>query len=319
MEPRNRNVIIIIVAVAVLICLCLATAAGLLLSGLFITDARSTGPGAFTGAEESRTFVLEPGAALTVDNFAGNVTVQAGDEGRIQVVAVRRAASSGTRDRIQIQYQETARGLEVRSVKPAGLLINAHVEFHIEVPPGTPVEVETGSGSVQILGTQAGVRAETGSGTVTAASLEGEVDLRTGSGNIDVQDAVGTVTVQTGSGALSLRDIEGDIDAHTGSGGITAEDASGQVRLDTGSGSVEYRGTPAGECRFQTGSGRVALYLPADIDARVDLQTSSGTVDVQFPVDGQSTRQRVEGVIGSGEEASIWARTSSGSIDVYQY
>jgi len=61
------------------------------------------------------------------------------------------------------------------------------------------------------------------------------------------------------------------------------------------------------------------LYPPADLDARVDLRTSSGTLDVQFPVEGESTPQRVRGIIGSGEEASIRARTTSGSTDVFQY
>ncbi|RPI57023.1 MAG: hypothetical protein EHM56_03965, partial [Chloroflexi bacterium] len=77
MEPRNRNVVIVVVALVVLLCLCLAVAAALVLGSLFITDVRTSGPGVSTGAEENRTFAVEPGAALRVDNFAGNVTVRA--------------------------------------------------------------------------------------------------------------------------------------------------------------------------------------------------------------------------------------------------
>lgn len=318
MEPRNRNAIIIAVAVVVLLCLCLATAAALMLGSAFISDVRTTGPGVSTGTEENRTFAVAPGAALRVDNFAGNVTVRAGDEGHITVVALRRAATSAGRDLILIQYQEMSGGLEIRTLRPTGLLA-AQVELDVQVPPGTPVGIRTGSGNLEVRGITGGVRVETGSGNVTATGIGGGVDLHTGSGRIELQDAIGTVAVETGSGTLTLRGIEGDLDAHTGSGGIRVEGASGQVRVDTGSGSLEYRGMPAGECRFETGTGSVVLYLPAELDARVDLQTSSGGVDVQFPVEGESTRRQVQGVIGSGEEASIRVRTGSGNIDVFQY
>jgi hypothetical protein len=318
MEARNRRVIIIIVALVVLLCLCLATAAVLTLGSFFISDVRRTTSEVATSTEENRVFTVAPGAALRVDNFAGNVTVRAADEGHILVVAVRRAPTGASSDRIQVLYQETAEGLEVRTVRPTGLL-NARVDLEIQVPPGTPLEVGTGAGNLEVRGLTAGAQAETGSGNVMALGLLGDVELSTGSGSVDLQDATGAVTAETGSGNLTLRGIEGDLVGHTGSGGIRVEGASGQVRLDSGNGSVEYRGTPAGECRFETGTGSVVLYLPADLDARVDLQTSSGSVDVQFPVDGESTRRRVQGVIGSGEEASIRARTGSGSIDVFQY
>ncbi len=318
MEPRNRNGIVVVVALAALLCLCLAVAAALVLGSVFMSSVRTSGPAVSTGAEDNRTFAVEQGASLRVDNFAGGVTVRAGDEGHILIVAVRHGTSSASRERIQIQYTETAEGLEIRTVRPTAVL-NAFVEFDIQVPPGTPLEVDTGSGNLRVHGITAGVQAETGSGSITAAGLSGDVELHTGSGTVDLQDAVGDTDIETGSGSLTLRGIEGNIEAQSGTGRILVEGANGQVRVETGSGGIEYRGTPVGECRFETGSGSIVLYLRADVDARVDLESSSGSVDVQFPVDGESTRDHVEGVIGSGEEASIQAHTGSGSIDVRQY
>jgi len=317
MEPRNRNVVIVVVALVVLLCLCLAVAAVLVLSSFFISDARTLGPGTTMSAEESRTFAVEPGASLTVDNFAGSVTVRAGGEGQIQVRAVRRAATSASSNRIQVRFDEAAGGLQIRTMRPAGVL-NARVDLEIQVPPGTPVEVETGAGNLEVRGVTGGLRAETGSGNVQAQGLAGGVDLGSGSGSVELQDVAGDVAVDTGSGNVTLRGIDGDLTAHTSSGSIRVEGATGQVRLDTGSGSVEYRGTPAGDCRFETGSGSIVLYLPADLDARVDLTTGSGSIDVQFPVEGETRRGRVQGVIGSGEEATIRAQPGSGSIDVFQ-
>jgi DUF4097 and DUF4098 domain-containing protein YvlB len=113
--------------------------------------------------------------------------------------------------------------------------------------------------------------------------------------------------------------VNGSLDAHSGSGGIDVNGVTGQVRLDTGSGSVEYLGDPSGECRFETGSGRIVLRFPAALDAQVDLSTGSGTVDIGFPVEGDVGRREVRGVIGSGEKASIYAHTGTGNIDVVTY
>lgn len=318
MEPRNRNVVLVVVALVVLLCLCLAALVILVLGNFYISDVRTSGPGATVGSEENRTFAVEPSASLVVDNFAGNVTVRAGDEGQIQVHAVRRAATSASRNRIQIRFEERAEGLRIRTVRPAGVLSNARVDFEIQVPPGTRVDVETGAGNVEVRGVMEGLRVETGSGNVQAQGLAGDVRLNSGSGNMDLRDVQGDAAVETGSGNVTVMGIDGDLTADTGSGSILVEAATGRVRLDTGSGSVEYRGAPAGECRFETGSGSIVLYLPADLDARVDLQTGSGSIDVQFPVEGESRRGRVQGVIGSGEEATIRATTGSGNIDIFQ-
>jgi hypothetical protein len=48
----------------------------------------------------------------------------------------------------------------------------------------------------------------------------------------------------------------------------------------------------------------------------VDLHTGVGSIELDFAVDGEVSRRDVKGVIGSGEGASIYARTGSGSIDL---
>ena len=93
--------------------------------------------------------------------------------------------------------------------------------------------------------------------------------------------------------------------------------ASGEVRLDTGSGSIEYQGSPMGECRFDTSSGHIRLELPASLNADLDLHTSSGTVNVGWStVKGLVRKNEVRGTIGDGGEVSIYARIGSGGIDL---
>jgi hypothetical protein len=106
------------------------------------------------------------------------------------------------------------------------------------------------------------------------------------------------------------------LDANTGAGDIDVRVAAGTARLDTGAGSLRYQGMPQGECRFETGAGDITLALPTDLNVRVDLETGTGDIDVDFVVDGEVTRREVQGVIGSGAEGTIYAHTGAGNIDV---
>jgi DUF4097 and DUF4098 domain-containing protein YvlB len=270
--------------------------------------------GVETGLGE-RTFEVGPAPDLRVDTFAGAVTVRAGSGGEIRVVATKRAPRTSDPERIEIQMVEQGNGLVVRAQNPRRLS-NAAVNFEITAPPGTRLDAHSGSGSVQVNGLEGGVRVDTGSGSVTLRDLKGDVDAHTGSGSMEASKVEGSLVLDTGSGRVTIEDMVGDSKAHTGSGGIDVYGARGIGLFDTGSGSVEYEGSPVGECRFKTGSGSITLRLPADLDARVDLHTGSGSIDVAYPVDGQASRNDVQGVIGSGDGATIVAHTGTGSIQL---
>ena len=124
------------------------------------------------------------------------------------------------------------------------------------------------------------------------------------------------VDVHTGAGEIQLRDMTGSIRANSGAGTIEATGAAGPVRLGVGAGSVKYQGTPEGHCSFETGAGDIRLRLPARPDVRLDLGTGLGTIDVGYDVDGSTSPRDVQGVIGDGDKASIYAHTGLGSISV---
>jgi hypothetical protein len=315
---RNRNLWIIAGVVLVLACVCLVGALALVGGSLLISSREAVVSDLRHEAIEERTIDVGPGARLQVDNFAGSIDVEASGEGQIRVVAVKHGPVSANLDRIQVHIQQRGDTLVVRTSRPRGLS-NLSVSFQIFAPAGTYLDLSTGSGSVGVEGFVAGVSVETGSGNITAIGLVGDVTLSSGSGSVDARDVAGLLAIESGSGSLTVQGISGDLEAHTGSGGIDVQGAEGNVRLDTASGTVEYRGTPAGDCRFETGTGSVVLHLPAELDFRIQADTGSGSVDVQFDVEGRISRQHVEGVVGTGQEATIIASTGSGGIDIFQY
>jgi DUF4097 and DUF4098 domain-containing protein YvlB len=141
---------------------------------------------------------------------------------------------------------------------------------------------------------------------LNAASVELEITTPAGS----------RLDADTGAGNVDIDGITGEIDAHSGAGNVDVRGAASCARLDTGAGNVRYQGTPQGECRFETGAGNIVLTLPADTNVQVDLEAGVGNIDVDFVVDGRVTGQEVEGVIGSGAEGTIYARSGAGNIDV---
>jgi nitrate reductase NapE component len=283
-KPKGtRNVWIIVFVVLVLVCFCLLAAAvvGVGLATNWAFDI--WGGGGLLAAQETsqveRSFTLGSAPSLTVDSFAGKITIQAGVGDTIRVVATKKAHGLANLDRISIDFTEETNGLRIRTRKPVGLS-NASVELQITAPAGT------------------------------------QVDLHTGAGSTDVQGLSGSVTVDTGAGSVDIRDVSGTLNAHTGAGSVDVRGAVGRVQLQTGAGSITYQGNPEGDCRFESGTGSIDLILPADLNFKVDLGTGVGGVTVAYNVVGQVTRREVTGTIGTGADGSIYAHTGTGSIDL---
>lgn len=121
--------------------------------------------------------------------------------------------------------------------------------------------------------------------------------------------------LSTDAGNVEVDDVEGEITAHSGAGNVRVQDAGGPVALDTGAGNVDYKGKPRGECTFETGAGNITLHLPGDADIELQLNTGIGNINVGgFDVAGEVSRTEIDGVIGTGQQATIEARTGAGNI-----
>lgn len=301
MEKNNRAVWVFVgIAVVLLVC-CLIAAVAASLGGWFAS--RNWGGDLSLGQAQERLEESYPTGAdpyLRIDNFAGAITVRAGQEGEIRVVVTKKGSSQRQVQDIRLERTPGDNGLEIRARKPSGLS-NASVQFDITAPPGTRLELDTGAGNIDVRG------------------FASQATIHSGAGSISVADFQGLIDLDTGAGSINITNVQGEIKAHTGAGSIDARDASGPARLDTGTGSIDYRGEPSGDCRFDSGTGSITLRLPAGLNAEVDLETGMGTVNVQFDVAGSVTKRDVQGTIGRGGDAVIRAHTGTGSIDVIRY
>lgn len=199
---------------------------------------------------------------------------------------------------------------------------NISIDYEVTVPVETTVRTKSGSGDQTIEGTKGNVDVQTGSGDVRLGDLQGEIQAHTGSGNIRARQVAGAVRGSTGSGDVEIEETSsGDIDFHTGSGNISARGIQGAFRGETGSGEITAEGKQSGNWEARTGSGNVRLRLPANSAFDADISTSSGSIEVNSPIEmtvqgrvGDSHKSIQGKVHGGGPLLRV--RTGSGDIHI---
>ncbi len=203
--------------------------------------------------------------SAAIRSYAGDLDI-VGRDG-LTTVEVRGTACAGDAD----DLARIALGAEVRGdrivIDPElpelsswGRNNYAYLDLVIEVPRHLALDVNDGSGDIDIRGVGA-LELEDGSGDIEIEDTDGSVEIVDGSGDLDVRDARGEVRIQDGSGDVEIdrvgalwieEDGSGDIRVATvggdvmverdGSGSIRARDVGGDFTVERdGSGDVDYR------------------------------------------------------------------------------
>lgn len=122
------------------------------------------------------------------------------------------------------------------------------------------------------------------------------------SSEIDVTGLRADLAIETFSSPVTLRDIEGSVHAETYSSDLEAHDLAGDLHVETFSGdaTVALRRLD-GNCQFESFSGDLALYLPADAGFDLDAEFGmNGDLQADFALasvraDGNEYRGAVQG------------------------
>ena len=228
---------------------------------------------------------------------------------------------------------------------------SAEVRIEVEVPPGIPLAVKSTSGDirteglavpqqldatsgdVQVFESAAPVRITTTSGDVEArdvgrvlvrtvsgdaefSAVRGALDVHTTSGDLVVRGAADSLLLGTVTGDMSVTDARKGLKATTTSGEITLRQGRGQVDISASSGHVEVGMAALTAVAISTGSGDIDLTLDRGLGARLELQTSNGSLQMDSPIQVVSlSRRRVEGRLRQGT-APVILRSASGDIHV---
>ena len=216
--------------------------------------------------------------------------------------------------------------------------LDASADLLVRVPRGGTVAVFLAVGAVTVGNVDGELVVDARSAPVTASGTRGALSIDVGSGTVQVSDAQGDLSVETGSGSVELSRFRGGaLSIDTGSGDVTGTGLeSAELSVETGSGDIRLSGVAAPTLSLETGSGAVtaelrqdiaslevgtgsgdiAIRAPASLGATVELETASGDIETDFPLQvTRRGRDHVTGTIGDGK-GTIEIETGSGGISL---
>lgn len=143
----------------------------------------------------------------------------------------------------------------------------ARLDLVVEVPLGISMDIDDGSGEIEIEGVGA-LNIEDGSGALSIENTRGAVTIDDGSGDIELENITGDVSIDDGSGSidvdgitgsLSIDDSSGSIDVRKVSRDVTVEDSSGGIRVADVGGNFILRSDSSGGVSYSDIRGRVQV------------------------------------------------------------
>jgi DUF4097 and DUF4098 domain-containing protein YvlB len=305
-----------------------AVAAGLLIPALCL-------------AAESRiekTLRLDPGGRFSIRTEMGSVTV-VGTEGpgaRIVITSRRHDLN----EILRFNFREDPGSVSVTAKRLHGRIFGwtnrgDSVNWEVQVPAQTAVDLETSGGRLKISGLRSGARLETSGGGIEVRDLVGDLEGHTSGGGVDLERIRGRVRVhtsgggiegseldgpvdaETSGGSVRLDRVSGDIRAHSSGGGIHVHEAGGRIEANTSGGGIEAtfaRGNARGGS-LDTSGGGIEVSIDPSVGLRIEASGNSVHADVPITVQGSVSRGRLQGTVGRGGEL-LRLHTSGGGVRI---
>lgn len=245
-----------------------------------------------------KTYPLQAGGELRVENTNGGITVEAWDRNEVRVEAVKQVrAENAERAReamkaLRIEVKPSAGALQILTRYPrnegdglfdwlSGSSVNMSVTYKIKAPRALAANLQNTNGGVRLVGTR------------------GPAELSTTNGGASVEDVEGNILLRSTNGGLTVVDAAGTLEAVTTNGGITAQLTE-----------------VAGDISLRTTNGGVTLRLPESLRASVDIATSNGSIHSGLAVEGgKKTRRSLTGEINGGG-GKLLVRTTNGGVRI---
>lgn len=115
------------------------------------------------------------------------------------------------------------------------------IHLEVRMPDGLHLEIDDGSGSLEVSNVHGDVMLDDGSGSITMSDVGGTVEIDDGSGSITVSDVGGDISINDGSGSIKVRGVAGSVTVDDGSGGIDVSDVDEDlIIVDGGSGGLDF-------------------------------------------------------------------------------
>jgi DUF4097 and DUF4098 domain-containing protein YvlB len=257
-----------------------------LFAAAFVLPGCMTGPG--VSGSFDRNYTVMGHIRLEVTEPSGQVNITGSADGQVHIHGDVHARSMGfekPRERLDQTLADPGieqKGDAIRVGKRLSSMRNVSIDYKIEVPHDTEVNVTAISGSQNIQGVRGPVTLQGVSGAVRVDGVERDTRINSASGSIEVSDIGDDVRASSASGEVTINNAKGDIRANSLSGSVHVTKPGGRVDADSASGSIDIKGAKF-DVKAHNVSGEVNIHGDPGDHGYWDLKTVSGAVQVYVP------------------------------------
>jgi DUF4097 and DUF4098 domain-containing protein YvlB len=320
-----KNIVAGILILA-LICICVASVFALVQGWQMIEDSgvrmrlfenRSVS----AEATEDKTLQVEGPASLTVMNDFGFLTVKAVEGSQVRITAEKTAWGSSQEEaeaalaEMKVTIEQKDDKITVSMFQPAEMQAfsigpgSGSVNFTIEVPLETSVDLTAISGDVSLGGTTGEARLTSSFGSVTVKNVSGALNVDSNSGtieagNLDAGDE--DISLRSEFGEIDVRGLKGgQVSITSQSGQIAVQDiqASKELTIESEFGTIKLTGGQSGPTTVDSNNGSITiegLRVRGEINVTSQFgDISLGNVDAEaYTIESQNGKIFVDGARG---------------------
>jgi DUF4097 and DUF4098 domain-containing protein YvlB len=240
----------------------------------------------------------------------------------VDVSGSKYAATQQAADALKVAIDNSPDSVSIRVTRPSDRRGNMGARFVVKIPRKAYVDrIFTSNGSIHTLDGSGPARLRTSNSEIRVQGLRGSLDAQTSNSSVELTDVDGDAKIHTSNGHIRTQGLRGSLEAGTSNASINARleqvPAGRPVRLETSNSSVELSlpANFANDIRVSSSNGGITLHMPYQVNAHVMARTTNSSISSDFEVrmQGEFSKSRLEGVIGSGGPL-IDLSTSNGSI-----
>ena len=267
-------------------------------------------------------YPLKSGGRLSVETFNGPVEVSGWDQETVDISGAKSGPTQEAADALKVAIDNSPDSVSIRVTRPLDRRGNMGARFVIKIPRAAYVDrIITSNGSIHTQDGSGPTRLRTSNGAIRVQALRGSVDAQTSNSPVELIDIDGDAKAHSSNGHIRTEGLRGGLEASTSNGSINARleqvPAGRPVRLETTNSGVELSlpANFANDIRVSTSNSGITLHMPYQVNARVTARTTNSSISSDFEVrmQGEFSKNRLEGVIGNGGPL-IDLSTSNGSI-----
>jgi DUF4097 and DUF4098 domain-containing protein YvlB len=218
---------------------------------------------------------------VDISNIAGSISVKSWSRDAVQV--------SGTlgKNVEELIFERDGNTILIKVKVPRGNNRSIGSDLIINVPANSSIDVGTISADIDVNGVRGGQTLHTVSGDVDADISGDSLSAESVSGDVNIEgdNADGDVSASSVSGDVMIFRAAGEVDAESVSGDVAIDEGSfDRVQLAAVSGDVEFLGElrSDGKMEVETVSGTIDIDFRGDLSASFEIETLNGDIDNCF-------------------------------------